>query len=190
MRQRSRKWPESLVKAFLFLSVWIVVGLSVDSVLGAEQRPAEQRPSQSLFGEGYGRLYQQDQQMIHEMMEMIHEMMGAMKEMGQDPQMKSTMSKRMQRMDAMMKEHANRPSQTLFAEGYERLYHKDREMIHEMMEMMQEMMGMMKQTAQDPQMKSMMGKRMQRMETMMKEHAESPLKTLSGEGYGRFQQKR
>jgi len=138
-------------------------------------------PSQTLFGEGYGRLYQQDQQMMHEMMETFQDMMGMMKGMAQGAD-KDKITKRMERMDALMKEHATRPSQALFEEGYARLYQKDREMMHEMMEMQNEMMGIMKGMAQDPGMKGALGKRMERMDTMMKEHAEAPLKALFG-GY-------
>jgi hypothetical protein len=143
-------------------------------------------PSQTLFGEGYGRLYQQDQQMMHEMMESLQDMMGMMKGMAQGAD-KEKITKRMERMDALMKEHAKRPSQALFEEGYARLYQKDREMMHEMMEMQNEMMGMMKGMVQDPGMKGTISKRMERMDTMMKEHTDAPLKALFG-GYP-FQQR-
>src|SRR6059036_4369781 len=127
-----------------------------------------ERPSQTLFGEGYKLLYQQDQQMMHEMMETLQDMMGMMKGMAQGAD-KEKITKRMESMDALMKEHAKRPSQALFEEGYARLYQKDREMMHEMMEMQNEMMGIMKGMAQDPGMKGAIGKRMERMDTMMKE---------------------
>jgi hypothetical protein len=143
---------------------------------------AADRPSQNLF-EGYGRLYQQDQQAVHEMMEMMKELMGTMKEMSSDAKVKSMMEKRMERMGAMMKEHAERPSQALFGEGYGQLYQRDREMVHEMMEMMNEMMGMMKGMAPDAGMKGKIGQRMERMDALMKEHSEAPNKALFGTGY-------
>jgi DNA repair ATPase RecN len=152
-------------------------GLAVSAALAL----AADAPSKSLFGEGYGRLYQQDQQMMHEMMETLQDMMGMMKGMAQGAD-KEKVTKRMERMDALMKEHAKRPSQTLFEEGYARLYQRDREMMHEMMEMQNELMGMMKGMVQDPGMKGSISKRMERMDTMMKEHADAPLKALFG-GY-------
>jgi DNA repair ATPase RecN len=152
-------------------------GLAVSAALVV----AAEGPAQTLFGEGYNRLYQQDQQMMHEMMETMQDMMGMMKGMAQGAD-KEKITKQMERMDALMKEHAKRPSQALFEEGYARLYQKDREMMHEMMEMQNEMMGIMKGMAQDPGMKGALGKRMERMDTMMKEHAEAPLKALFG-GY-------
>jgi hypothetical protein len=152
-------------------------GLTVSAALAVAADP----PSQTLFGEGYGRLYQKDQQMMHEMMETLQDMMGMMKGMAQGAD-KEKITKRMERMDAIMKEHAQRPSQALFEEGYARLYQRDREMMHEMMEMQNELMGMMKGMVQDPGMKGAIGKRMERMDTMMKEHAEAPLKSLFG-GY-------
>ncbi len=142
---------------------------------------ADPPPSQTLFGEGYGRLYQQDQQMMHEMMETLQDMMAMMKGMAQGAD-KEKVTQRMERLDALMKEHAKRPSQALFQEGYARLYQRDREMMHEMMEMQNEMMGMMKGMVQDPGMKGSISKRMDRMDTMMKEHADAPLKALFG-GY-------
>src|SRR2546427_12176023 len=99
-----------------------------------------ERPSQTLFGEGYKLLFQQDQQMMHEMMETLQDMMGTMKEMAKGAD-KEKITKRMERMDALMKEHAKRASETLFGEGYAQLYQKDRAMVHEMIELMQEMMG-------------------------------------------------
>ena len=159
----------------------VLVVVSSGLAVSAATVVAADRPSQSLFGEGYGRLYQQDQQMMHEMMETMQDMMGMMK--GMEGADKDKITKRMERMDAMMKEHATRPSQALFEEGYARLYQRDREMMHEMMEMQNEMMGIMKGMAQDPGMKGTISKRMERMDTMMKEHAEAPLKALFGGGY-------
>jgi hypothetical protein len=159
----------------------VLVIVSLGLTVSAAAVVAAEKPSQSLFGEGYNRLYQQDQQMMHEMMETMQDMMGMMKGMAQGAD-KDKITKRMERMDAMMKEHATRPSQALFEEGYARLYQRDREMVHEMMEMGQEMMGMMKGMVQDPGMKSTISKRMERMDTMMKEHSEAPLKALFG-GY-------
>jgi hypothetical protein len=159
----------------------VLVVVSSGLAVSAATVVAAERPSQSLFGEGYGRLYQQDQQMMHEMMETMQDMMGMVKGMAQGAD-KDKITKRMERMDAMMKEHATRPSQALFEEGYARLYQRDREMMHEMMEMQNEMMGMMKGMVQDPGMKGTIGKRMERMDTMMKEHTEAPLKALFG-GY-------
>jgi DNA repair ATPase RecN len=159
----------------------VLVVVSSCLAVSAATVVAAEKPSQSLFGEGYNRLYQQDQQMMHEMMETMQDMMGMMKGMAQGAD-KDKITKRMERMDAMMKEHATRPSQALFEEGYARLYQRDREMVHEMMEMGQEMMGMMKGMVQDPGMKSTISKRMERMDTMMKEHTEAPLKALFG-GY-------
>ena len=156
------------------------------AVTAVVSRAADPPPSQTLFGEGYGRLYQQDQQMMHEMMETFHDMLGMMKGMAQGAD-KEKIAKRMERMDALMKEHSTRPSQALFEEGYARLYQKDREMMHEMMEMQNEMMGMMKGMVQDPGMKGSISKRMERMDTMMQEHADAPLKALFG-GYP-FQQR-
>jgi hypothetical protein len=165
----------TLLALFCALTLTAVVSLAADPP-----------PSQTLFGEGYGRLYQQDQQMMHEMMESFQDMMGMMKGMAQGAD-KEKITKRMERMDALMKEHAKRPSQALFEEGYARLYQKDREMMHEMMEMQNEMMGIMKGMVQDPGMKGSISKRMERMDTMMKEHTEAPLKALFG-GYP-FQQR-
>ena len=153
-------------------------GLAVSAALAV----AAGAPSKSLFGEGYGRLYQQDQQMMHEMMETLQDMMGMMKGMAQGAD-KEKITKRMERMDALMKEHAKRASETLFGEGYAQLYQRDRAMVHETMEMMQEMMGMMKGMAQDAGMKGKVGKRMERMDTLMKEHSEAPLKAIFGTGY-------
>ena len=161
----------------LFCALAVTAGVSL---------AADPPPSQTLFGEGYGRLYQQDQQMMHEMMETLQDMMGMMKGMAQGAN-KEKITKRMERMDALMQEHAKRPSQALFEEGYARLYQRDREMMHEMMEMQNEMMGMMKGMVQDPGMKGTISKRMERMDTMMKEHTEAPLKALFG-GYP-FQQR-
>ena len=165
----------TLIAFFCALVVTAVVSVAADPP-----------PSQTLFGEGYGRLYQQDQQMMHEMMETLQDMMGMMKGMTQGAD-KEKIIKQMERMDALMKEHAKRPSQALFEEGYARLYQKDREMMHEMMEMQNQMMGMMKGMVQDPGMKGAISKRMERMDTMMKEHEEAPLKALFG-GYP-FQQR-
>src|SRR6059036_4243176 len=152
----------ALLLVALLSGTYLLNGVAV-----AADQPSE-RPSQTLFGEGYKLLYQQDQQMMHEMMETLQDMMGMMKGMAQGAD-KEKITKRMERMDALMKEHAKRPSQALFEEGYARLYQKDREMMHEMMEMQNEMMGIMKGMAQDPGMKGAIGKRMERMDTMMKE---------------------
>jgi hypothetical protein len=140
------------------------------------------RPSQTLFGEGYKLLYQQDQKMMHEMMETLQDMMGTMKGMAKSAD-KEKITKRMEQMDVLMKEHAKRASETLFGEGYAQLYQKDRAMVHEMMEMMQEMMGMMKGMAQDAGMKGKVVNRMERMDKLMKEHSEAPLKAIFGTGY-------
>src|SRR2546427_9921444 len=165
-QQTKRKSPNdppflwSLLMSRVILSALMLVALLswinlVNSVaVAAEER---ERPSQTLFGEGYGRLYQQDQQMMHEMMETLQDMMGTMKEMAKGAD-KEKITKRMERMDALMKEHAKRASETLFGEGYAQLYQKDRAMAHEMMEMMQEMMGMMKGMAQDTGMKGKIGR--------------------------------
>jgi hypothetical protein len=160
--------------------IWIAILLLAGGIL-TEPGFAADRPSQELF-EGYGRLYQQDQQMMHEMMETLQDMMGMMKGMAQGTD-KEKITKRMERMDALMKEHAVRPSQSLFQEGYAQLYQRDRAMVHEMMEMMNEMMGMMKGMAPDTGMKGKIGQRMERMDTLMKEHSEAPLKALFGSGY-------
>jgi len=166
----------ALMLVALLSGTYLLNGVAV-----AADQPSE-RPSQTLFGEGYGRLYQQDQQMMHEMMETLQDMMGTMKEMAKGAD-KEKITKRMERMDALMKEHAKRASETLFGEGYAQLYQKDRAMAHEMMEMMQEMMGMMKGMAQDTGMKGKVGKRMERMDKLMKEHSEAPLKAIFGTGY-------
>jgi len=161
----------------VILSVVMLVALSSGTYLlnGVAVAAEGERPSQTLFGEGYKLLYQQDQQMMHEMMETMKEMAkGADKE---------KIKKRMEQMDALMKEHAKRASEALFGEGYAQLYQKDRAMVHEMMEMMQEMMGMMKGMAQDTGMKGKVSKRMDRMDKLMKEHSEAPLKAIFGTGY-------
>jgi argininosuccinate lyase len=169
-------------QTFTLLAFFCALAVLVVAVSIAADAP----PSQTLFGEGYARLYQQDQKMMHEMMESLQDMMGMMKGMVQGAD-KEKVIKRMERMDALMQEHATRPSQALFEEGYARLYQKDREMMHEMMEMQNEMMGMMKGMVQDPGMKGSISKRMERMDTMMKEHDDAPLKALFG-GYP-FQQR-
>ena len=164
-------------------ALMLVVLLSGTYLLTSVAFAAEgERPSQTLFGEGYKLLYQQDQKMMHEMMETLQDMMGTMKEMAKGAD-KEKITKRMEQMDALMKEHAKRASETLFGEGYAQLYQKDRAMVHEMMEMMQEMMGMMKGMAQDAGMKGKVSKRMGRMDTLMKEHSEAPLKAIFGTGY-------
>ena len=168
----------------VILSALMLVALLPGTYLlnGVAFAAERERPSQTLFGEGYKLLYEQDKKMLQGMMEAVHEMMGMMKEMtkGDD---KAKVTKMMERMDALMKEHAKRPSVALFGEGYSRLYQKDREMMSEMMEMMNTMMGMMKGMVHEPAMQEKIDKRMQRVETMMKEHAEAPLKALFGEGY-------
>ena len=168
-----------ILSALMLVAILSWINLVNSVAVAAEER---ERPSQTLFGEGYGRLYQQDQQMMHEMMETLQDMMGTMKEMAKGAD-KEKITKRMERMDALMKEHAKRASETLFGEGYAQLYQKDRAMVHEMMEMMQETMGMMKGMAQDTGMKGKVGKRMERMDKLMKEHSEAPLKAIFGTGY-------
>jgi len=168
-----------ILSALMLVALLSWINLVNSVAVAAEER---ERPSQTLFGEGYGRLYQQDQQMMHEMMETLQDMMGTMKEMAKGVD-KEKITKRMEHMDALMKEHAKRASETLFGEGYAQLYQKDRAMVHEMMEMMQEMMGMMKGMAQDTGMKGKVSKRMERMDKLMKEHSEAPLKALFGTGY-------
>src|SRR5438094_9477348 len=120
-------------------------GLAVSAALVV----AAEGPAQTLFGEGYNRLYQQDQQMMHEMMETLQVMMGMMKGMAQGAD-KEKITKRMERMDALLQEHAKRPSQALFAEGYARLYQKDRDMMNELMQMQTDRMGLMMRRAQAP----------------------------------------
>ena len=168
-----------MLSALMLVALLSWINLVNSVAVAAEER---ERPSQTLFGEGYKLLYQQDQQMMHEMMETLQDMMGTMKEMAKGPD-KEKITKRMERMDALMKEHAKRASETLFGEGYAQLYQKDRAMVHEMMEMMQEMMGMMKGMAQDTGMKGKVSKRMERMDKLMKEHSEAPLKAIFGTGY-------
>src|SRR5437773_2222361 len=143
----------------VILSALLLVALLSGTYLlnGVAVAAESERPSQTLFGEGYKLLYQQDQQMMHEMMEALQDMMGTMKEMAKGAD-KEKITKRMERMDALMKEHAKRASETLFGEGYAQLYQKDRAMVHEMMEMMQETMGMMKGMAQDTGMKGKVGR--------------------------------
>src|SRR3989442_12891844 len=112
--------------------------------------------------------------MMHEMMETLQDMMGTMKEMAKGAD-KEKITKRMERMDALMKEHANRASETLVGEGYAQLYQKDRAMVHETMEMMQETMGMMKAIAQDTGWKGKVTNRMQRMDELMNDHRQCAL---------------
>src|SRR5437660_12537717 len=106
--------------------------------------------------------------MMHEMMETLQDMMGTMKEMAKGAD-KEKITKRMEQMDALMKEHAKRASETLFGEGYAQLYQKDRAMVHEMMAMMQEMMERMKGMATDAGKKGRVSKRRRRMDTLMRE---------------------
>src|SRR3989475_12420801 len=65
----------ALLLVALLSGTYLLNGVAV-----AADQPSE-RPSQTLFGEGYKLLYQQDQQMMHEMMETLQDMMGTMKEM-------------------------------------------------------------------------------------------------------------
>src|SRR5436309_13152627 len=113
-----------MLSALMLVALLSWINLVNSVAVAAEER---ERPSQTLFGEGYGRLYQQDQQMMHEMMETLQDMMGTMKEMAKGPD-KEQITKRMERMDALMKEDAKRASQTLSGEGYAHVYHNDREM--------------------------------------------------------------
>src|SRR5438093_11043880 len=129
-----------ILSALMLVALLSWINLVNSVAVAAEER---ERPCQTLFGEGYKLLYQQDQHMMHEMMETLQDMMGTMKEMAKGAD-KEKITKRMERMDALMKEHAKRASETLFGEGYAQLYQKDRAMVHEMMEMMKETMVMMK----------------------------------------------
>src|SRR3989441_7671244 len=113
-----------ILSALMLVALLSWINLVNSVAVAAEER---ERPSQTLFGEGYGRLYQQDQQMMHEMMETLQDMMGTMKEMAKGAD-KEKITKRMEHMDALMKEHAKRASETLFGEGYAQLYQKDRAM--------------------------------------------------------------
>src|SRR5437870_13383030 len=115
--------------------------------------------------------------MMHKMMETLQDMMGTMKEMAKGVD-EEKITKRMEHMDARMKEHAKRASETLFGEGYAQLYQKDRAMVQEMMEMMQEMMGMMKGMAEDAGRKGKVSKRVGRMDARMKEHSEARLNAV------------
>src|SRR5205807_6802500 len=129
---------EVTMNRVILSALMLVVILSGTYILTGVAYAAEgERPYQTLFGEGYKLLYQQDQKMMHEMMETLQDMMGTMKEMAKGAD-KEKITKRMEQMDALMKEHAKRASETLFGEGYAQLYQKDRAMVHEMMEMMQE----------------------------------------------------
>src|SRR3989442_10891535 len=163
----------------VILSALLLVALLSGTYLlnGVAVAAESERPSQTLFGEGYKLLYQQDQQMMHEMMETLQDMMGTMKEMAKGAD-KEKITKRMERMDALMKEHAKRASETLFGEAYAQLYQKDRAMVHEMIELMQQPMGMMKGMAQHTAMKGHVGKRMERIDRLMQEHSEAPPKAI------------
>src|SRR5256886_12618895 len=165
-----------MLSALMLVALLSWINLVNSVAVAAEER---ERPSQPLFGEGYGRLYQQDQQMMHEMMETLQDMMGTMKEMAKGAD-KEKITKRMERMDALMKEHAKRASETLFGEGYAQLYQKDRAMVHEMMARMTGQMGMMKGMAQDTGMKGEVSKRMERMGKLMTEPSEAPLRARFG----------
>ena len=101
----------ALMLVALLSGTYLLNGVAV-----AADQPSE-RPSQTLFGEGYGRLYQQDQQMMHEMMETLQDMMGTMKEMAKGVD-KEKITKRMERMDKLMKEHSEAPLKALFGTGY------------------------------------------------------------------------
>src|SRR6266511_2444487 len=103
----------------VILSALLLVALLSGTYLlnGVAFAPESERPSQTLFGQGYKLLYQQDQQRMHGMMETLQDMMGTMKEMAKGAD-KEKITKRMERMDALMKEHAKRASETLFGEGY------------------------------------------------------------------------
>ena len=81
-------------------ALMLVVLLSGTYLLTSVAFAAEgERPSQTLFGEGYKLLYQQDQKMMHEMMETLQDMMGMMKEMAKSAD-KEKITKRMEQMDA------------------------------------------------------------------------------------------
>ena len=88
----------------VILSALLLVALLSGTYLlnGVAFAAEGERPSQTLFGEGYKLLYQQDQQMVHEMMETLQDMMGTMKEMAKGAD-KEKITKRMERMDALMK---------------------------------------------------------------------------------------
>src|SRR2546427_11023210 len=122
----------------VILSVLMLVALSsgINLLNGMAFAAEGERPSQTLFGEGYKFLYQQDQQMMHEMMETLQEMMGTMKEMAKGAD-KEKITKRMERMDAMMKEHGKRAPEALFGEGYPEHYQTDRAMVNATMAPMQ-----------------------------------------------------
>src|SRR5207247_8940319 len=113
----------------VILSALMLVALLTGTYLlnGVAVAAEGERPAQTLFGEGYNRLYQQDQQMMHEMMETLQDMMGMMKGMAQGAD-KEKITKRMEHMDALMKQHATTPSQAHFEEGYRRLNQKDTDM--------------------------------------------------------------
>src|SRR6266513_45614 len=101
----------------VILSALMLVALLPGTYLLNGVAVAADRPSQTLFGEGYKLLYQQDQHMMHEMMETIQEMMGMMKGMAQDAGMKGKVVKRMERMDTLMKEHSEAPLKAIFGTG-------------------------------------------------------------------------
>src|SRR2546427_5042135 len=67
-----------MLSALMLVALLSWINLVNSVAVAAEER---ERPSQTLFGEGYKLLYQQDQQMMHEMMETLQDMMGTMKEM-------------------------------------------------------------------------------------------------------------
>src|SRR5205807_2023735 len=97
-----------ILGALMLVALLSWINLVNSVAVAAEER---ERPSQTLFGEGYKLLYQQDQQMMHEMM-------GMMKGMAQDTGMKGKVSKRMERMDKLMKEHSEAPLKAIFGTGY------------------------------------------------------------------------
>src|SRR2546422_6998920 len=90
----------ALLLVALLSGTYLLNGVAV----AAEER---ERPSQTLFGEGYKLLYQQDQQMMHEMMETLQDMMGTMKEMAKGAD-KEKITKRMDRMDALIDRKSTR----------------------------------------------------------------------------------
>src|SRR2546422_10700106 len=112
-QQTNRKSPNDppflwrLLMNRVILSALLLVALLSGTYLlnGAAVAAESERPSQTLFGEGYKLLYQQDQQMMHEMMETLQDMMGTMKEMAKGAD-KEKIAKRMERMDDLMQEPA------------------------------------------------------------------------------------
>src|SRR5207302_8913687 len=107
----------ALMLVALLSGTYLLNGVAV----AAEER---ERPSQTLFGEGYKLLYQKDQQMMQETMETLKDMMGTMKEMAKGAD-KEKITKRMEQRDALIKEHAKRACETLIGEGYAQPYLKE-----------------------------------------------------------------